>query len=177
VPVTDLIVLIVVGITTSTSAIVLWRRGIGGREMGTAIWLSFYGMVLIAMMTAHNLEILYRTISTSVGVADSASSYTFRVYSMLLFGALLTGAGVVCLRSIPGVIRGSKKARDTSARASVFVLAIVVPVIPIQMLFGILLTGLSVLSVMVLMRRSRTSEAAARSGEAKRPFLQSRPEY
>jgi hypothetical protein len=145
--------------------------------MGTAVWLSFYGMALVAMMTAHNVEILYRTISTRVGVTDTDSSYTFRVYSLLLLGMLLTGAGVVCLRAIPGVIRGSTKAREASARASVFVLAIVAPLIPIQMVFGILFTGLSVLSVMVLVRRSRTTESLARFEEAKRPFLRSRPDY
>jgi hypothetical protein len=156
---TDVLVLLVVFAGTIASAVLLRRQGIRGRGLLAAVWLSFYGLMLTAMMLAHSAEVVYRTVAARAAVTSSASIYNFRVYSLLLLGALLIWAGVVSLRAAPGLGRGSVEARRAALRASVAVLALVAPLIPIQKLFGILLSVLSMFSLLVLMRRSPTRDA------------------
>lgn len=156
--VTDLLVLLVIITGTSTSAVLLWRESIRGRSLFAAVWLSFYGLVLTAMMLAHSAEILYRAVVAPAAGSNPASTYNFRLYSLLLLGALLIWAGVECLRAAGSLSRGSVEARRTAIRASMVVLAIVAPLIPIQRVFGILLTVLSILSLLVLTRGSPTPE-------------------
>lgn len=153
----DLLVLLVI-ISGTSSSVLLWRKSIRGRSLFAAVWLSFYGLVLTAMMLAHSVEVVYRVVAARAAGSDSGSIYNFRLYSLLLLGALLIGAGVECLRAAPSLSRGSVEARRTAIRASVVVLAIVAPLIPIQREFGILLTVLSILSLLVLTRSSPTLE-------------------
>ncbi len=121
----DLLVLLLIIAGTSASAVLLWRRSIRGRGLFAGVWLSFYGIVLTAMMLAHSAEILYRSMAGRAVVSDTAPTYNFRVYSLHLLGALLIAAGVVCLRAAPGLSRGSVESRRTAVRASIVVLAIV----------------------------------------------------
>jgi len=155
-PLSDLIVLLVIIGGTITSAVLLWRQSIRGRSLFAAVWLSFYGLVLTAMMLAHSVEVVYRALASRATVNNSPPIYDFRLYSLLLLGALLIWAGVECLRAAPILSRGSAEARRAAVRASVVVLAIVVPLIPIQRLFAVLLTVLSILSLLVLTRVSPT---------------------
>jgi len=148
-PFTDLVVLLVIITLTITSAILLWRRGIRGRSLFAAAWLSFYGLVLTGAMLAHSAEVVTRAVARAAS-SDFESIYDFRLYSLLLLAALLIWAGVQCLRAAPGLSRGSAEARRSAVRASVVVLAIVAPLIPIQAVFGTLLTVLSILSLLVL---------------------------
>jgi hypothetical protein len=148
-PFTDLVVLLVIITLTITSAILLWRQGIRGRSLFAAAWLSFYGLVLTGAMLAHSGEVIARAVARTSG-SDFASIYNFRLYSLLLLPALLIWAGVRCLRAAPGLGRGSVEARRAAVRASVVVLAIVAPLIPIQTVFGSLFTALSILSLIVL---------------------------
>src|SRR5688572_11134869 len=105
-PFTDLVVLLVIITLTITSAILLWRRGIRGRSLFAAAWLSFYGLVLTGAMLAHSGEVIARAVARTSGT-DFASVYNFRLYSLLLLPALLIWAGVRCLRAAPGLGRGS----------------------------------------------------------------------
>ncbi|MDQ3518783.1 MAG: hypothetical protein M3466_10295 [Gemmatimonadota bacterium] len=50
----DLLVLLLIIAGTSASAVLLWRRSIRGRGLFAGVWLSFYGIVLTAMMLAHS---------------------------------------------------------------------------------------------------------------------------
>ncbi|MFN2399517.1 MAG: hypothetical protein ABR543_12895 [Gemmatimonadaceae bacterium] len=154
----DLLVLLVILAGTITSAVLLWRQSIRGRSLFAAVWLSFYGLVLTTMMLAHSAEILYRVVAGRFPVSDAASTYNFRLYSLLLLGALLMFAGVECLRAAPRLSRGSVEARWKAVRASIATLAIVAPLIPLQRVFAILLTVLSILSLLVLAWASPTSE-------------------
>ena len=157
-PFTDLLVLLLIFAGTSASAVLLWRRGIRGRQFFAAVWLSFYGLVLTLMMLAHSAEIVYRIVASRAAAANPGSMYNFRVYSLLLLGALLVWAGVECIRAAPGLGRGTAEARRTALRASIMVLAIVAPLIPFQRVFGILLSMLSILSLLVLTWGSPRSE-------------------
>ena len=156
-PATDLAVLIVIGVCTVLAALALRRRGARGPELRTAVWLCFYGTTLIAMMTAHSAEILYRLVSARAA-APGAGLYDFRAYSLHLLSALLIGAGVICLRAVPGVTRARAEARRSARRASLFALAVVAPLIPIQPVFGVLLSVLSLLSILLLAGRRRAPD-------------------
>lgn len=156
-PLTDLLVLLVAIAGTIASAVLLRRGGQRGRGLATGVWFSFYGLMLTAMMVAHSAEILYRSFSAS-RIGGSAPAYDFRVYSLHLLAALLVWAGVVCLRAAPALARGGEEARRTALRASAGTLALVAPLIPLQPLFGSLLTALSLLSFLMLARYARTRE-------------------
>lgn len=162
-PLTDVLVLLLVFAGTAASAAMLRRQSFRGRSLFVGVWLSFYGLVLTAMMLAHSVEILYRTVASGVQGGAATRAYDFRLYSLLLLGALLIWAGVECLRAAPGLSRGSRSARRTALRATLAVLAIVVPLIPLQLVFGTLLTALSILSLAVLTWAARTT-AHARHG-------------
>lgn len=155
---TDLLVLLVVFAGTIISAMLLRRRRIRGRGLLVSVWFSFYGLVLTAMMVAHSAEILYRTYGASRG--GSAPPYDFRLYSLLLLAALLVLAGAACLGVAPALGRGGDEARRTALRASAGTLVLVVPLIPIQKVFGTLLTCLSLLSLLVLARGTRSEKPA-----------------
>lgn len=149
-PFTDLLVLIGIIIGTSIFTTVLWRQGARGRDLFAAGWLSFYGLVLTAAMLAHSVEVVGRALAAHTAGSSVGAIYNFRLYSLLLLAALIIWAGVKCLRAAPSLSRRSVEARRTALRASVVVLAIVAPLIPIQRVFGTLLTVLSMISLLVL---------------------------
>ena len=158
---TDLTVLALIFAGTILATALLWRRRIRGRLLFDSIWLSFYGLVLILMMGAHSAEIVYRIVAARAAAANSAGSwYDFRVYSLLLLGALLIWAGVESLRAAQSLSRGSAQARRAALRVAVVVVAIVAPLIPFQKVFGILLTVLSLLAILVLKSGSSASRTA-----------------
>jgi hypothetical protein len=167
VPLSDLLVLLVIATATGASAVLLRRQGVRGRGYFAAVWVSFYGFVLAAMMLAHSAEILYRVLAGRPVGSTTGAAYDFHIYSLLLLGALLTWAGAECLRAAPRLGGGSTQARRTAVRATVAALAIVAPLIPIQMVFGIALSVLSILTLLVLARSSPTSESIPRPAQAR----------
>lgn len=154
-PLTDLVVLTLLPLATATSAVLLWRRGIRGGRLFAATWLAFYGFVLVFMMAAHSIDIAYNTLRGGMAFDGSPWMYNFRVYALHLLGAVLIWQGVRCLLAVPGTGRGDAAARTAALRATLVVLAVVAPLIPIHAFFGILLTVISAISllVMVLARR------------------------
>jgi hypothetical protein len=159
---TDILVLSVVFVGTAGAAALLWRQSIRGRALFAGVWLSFYGLVLAASMCAHSAEILYRVTAGRARSPDNAPVYNFRLYSLLLLGALLIWAGVVCLRAAPDVSRGSAEARGTAIQTSLVVALIVAPLIPFQRIFGILFTVLSLASVLIVVLASPTPRSLSR---------------
>jgi len=147
---TDILVLLAVILGTAGASILLRRQSIRGSRLFAAVWLSFYGLMLVASMLAHNIEILYRATAGRAASSNNAPVYNFRLYSLLLLGALLIWAGVVCLRAAPRVGRGTPDARRTAIATSVVVALIVAPLIPLQMLFGIAFTVLSLVTLLIL---------------------------
>ena len=67
-------------IATLAFAIVLWRRGVRGRLLVAAAWIAFYGCALVVMMSAHNIEIVYNTVTHQRSVAGTPFVYDWRVY-------------------------------------------------------------------------------------------------
>ncbi len=154
----DKLVLLTIGVGTAAFAWFYGRRGVRGRRLFTALWSSFYGLVLTVMMAAHCLEILYHTLAGHVSFDGTPFVYGWRVYSLLLFGVLLIWLGVGCLRAALGLSRGEAAARPAMLRLLALVLALVVPLIPIHPFFGYLMSGVSAvtLAVVVLTARERS---------------------
>ena len=58
--------------------------------------------------------------------------YDFRIYSLVLFGAVILAGGLTALRASVGIARGQEDARRRASNAFLMVLAVVVPVMPMQ---------------------------------------------
>lgn len=146
----DLVVLLTVIFATCTASKLLWRRGVRRRRLLAGVWLSFYGLLLVAMMVAHSAEILYRAYTGGTTIEDSAWAYDFRTYSLHLLGAVLIWQGITVIRSVLALSAGSPVSSPQVTRAVWVTLAVVSALIPIQVFFGVLLTSLSVISLVVL---------------------------
>ena len=101
------------------------------------------------MMLGHCIENLSQAVAA--GVNDSASwTYDFRFYSLQLLGVLLIWCGIRYLRATLKISRGEVEGRRMAWGNTLVILAIVVPLIPIQTLFAGLLTGLGIVTLLVL---------------------------
>lgn len=86
---------------------------------------------------------------------SSAFVYDFRFYSMLLVGAGMIAPSVVALRQVSGLRRGELAAWRRVLAASVVLLAIHLPMLPMQraaifVAFGALVSGLALTSLLSL---------------------------
>ncbi|GLC25677.1 hypothetical protein [Roseisolibacter agri] len=125
-----------------------WRAGVRGRRLAATVLASFYGVVLVAMLTAHCADVTYNTVLGNRSFVDGRPfAYDWRTYSLLLFGVLLIVQGVRVLRATPGLGRGEPAARAAILRTALLVLAIAAPTIPVHAFFGSLISGLTVLTL------------------------------
>jgi hypothetical protein len=147
-PLADIAVLLSIGISTPALAVLLRRRGLRGRRLFSAWWVGFYGIVLVVTMAAHCIDVLSR-LYVGRGYDGAAFTYNFRVYGLMLLGALLIACGARLLRSALEVGQPDA-ARGTAARTTLLVLAVVAPLIPIHSFFAIPLTVLGALTLLVL---------------------------
>jgi hypothetical protein len=114
------------------------KQGASVRRMSAIAYVFFYGVFLTVMLFMHNFVILgLRIFEPS---AKGYSTYDFYLYSLILLGAVLFLQGVCSLRAAFLLKNGDDESGVRVAqRASWTVLAIAVPLIPIQF-FGIVLT-------------------------------------
>ncbi len=125
-----------------------WRAGVRGRRLAATVLASFYGVVLVAMLTAHCADVTYNTVRGQRSLVDGRPfAYDWRTYSLLLFGVLLIVQGVRVLRATPGLGRGEPAARAAIGRPALLVLAIAAPTIPVHAFFGSLVSGITVLTL------------------------------
>lgn len=81
--------------------------------------------------------------------ADTDLAYDFHLYSLILLGSVLFLQGIRSIRAAFLVRAKSKTGSREALRATCIVLAVAVPLIPIQF-FGIILTVLSFLNLAVI---------------------------
>ena len=148
-PLTDIAVLLSIGISTPALARLLWRCGMRGRRLFTTVWVGFYGLVLAIMMVAHCIDVLSR-LYIGQGYDGAAFVYNFRVYALLLLGAALIGCGLRLLKTALDLSHGGAAARSGGVRTTLLVLAVVAPLIPIHSFFAIPLTALGALTLLLL---------------------------
>jgi hypothetical protein len=145
----DFAVLITIGLTTAVWVRWLWRRDIRGRALAASAWLGFVGLALVVMLLAHCLDVLSR-LYIGTAYTGGAFVYNFHVYSLLLLGALLIWSGVQLLRDAVGLSRQDPPARAGALRTLGLVLAIVLPLMPFQAFFAILLSVLSGIAALLV---------------------------
>jgi cytosine/creatinine deaminase len=111
VPSSDVIVLLAIVLATTGWVVRLWRGGVRGRRFAISGWLGFLGILIVVALAAHCIDILSR-LYAGTGQDGAAFAYNFRVYSLLLLGVLLIGAGINLLRAALGLSRGMPSARQ-----------------------------------------------------------------
>jgi hypothetical protein len=98
------------------------------------------GLLITVFSSAHLVAVTLRRIQFKIPAWVTGEThamiagvpYDFRIYSLVLFGAVTLSAGMVIIRSSLGVGRGEAGARRQAVWAMLIVLATVIPVIPIQ---------------------------------------------
>jgi hypothetical protein len=127
-----------------------WRRGQRGWRLAALVFVSFYGVGLVATMSAHCADIIHNLILGNRSLMDgSPFKYNWRTYSLLLFGVLLIDRGIRILVAARQFAAGGPAARNDILRSGAVVLAITFPIIPIQAVFGVLMSVWSALALVV----------------------------
>lgn len=145
----------------------LRRRGVRGRRLAAAGWGFFFGLFLVVMLSMHTLVI--SGLRLFERPAGTALAYDFHLYSLLLLAAVLIAQGARSLRAAAAVATGDARGWREGARATAVVLAVAVPLVPLQF-FGSVLTAMALvnLGVLALARRGQDT-AASRSARARSP--------
>jgi hypothetical protein len=125
-------------------ALSLRKRGLRGRRLLANTYIFFYGVFLTVMLFMHNFVILGLRIFDRP--ASGNSPYDFHLYSLILLGTILFLQGLGCLRAALLLRAGDENGIRRARRASWKVLAVAVPLVPIQF-FGIVLTIFSLLNL------------------------------
>ena len=145
-------------VATAVFAGLLWKRGFGARQLIGTTYLFFYGTFITVMLFMHNAVILGLRVFDRPDT--SAAAYDFHVFSLVFLGSFLIFQGVRALRAAVMLKNGDETASREARRATYFVLAVAVPLIPIQF-FGMILTLFSLLNlgaIKLLSARTDVSE-------------------
>jgi len=155
----DQVVQIVLFVSLVVVGIDHWRRGQRGWRLAALVFVSFYGVGLVVMMAAHCADIIHNLVLRNRSLVDgSPFTYNWRTYSLLLFGILLIDRGIRVLRAARRFAAGDPTARNDILRSSAVVLAITLPIIPIQAVFGVLISVWSSLALIVAAAGLRAGE-------------------
>jgi hypothetical protein len=100
----------------------------------------FCGLVITCFSSAHLIAVTLRRIELRIPAwvsgephaAIAGVPYDFRIYSLLLFGVVILAGGLTAIRASAGIVRGDSDARRRASRAMLMVLAVVIPVMPMQ---------------------------------------------
>lgn len=160
----ELYLFIIKLLATAAFAVAMRRRGARGRRLVAGTWVFFYGLFLAVMLSAHSLVILgLRLFERPAG---APFVYDFKLYSLLLVGAAFITQGVRYVRAAGRLAAAADgAARREALRASYVVLALAVPMIPIQF-FGAVLTAGGVVSIMALTLLTTAREPSFSHGRA-----------
>jgi len=147
-PHVDHLVLVLLPTWLLASVAYQWRRGLRRARLAAAALGMFYGLTLMTMLGAHCVDILYGLAHHLTSMTGAPFRYDWRTYSLLLFGALLITLGARALRAALAMARGEPGARTAFLAVAAIVLAIVVPLIPVNAFFGTLMTGASTIALL-----------------------------
>jgi hypothetical protein len=138
-----------------------WRRGQRGWRLAALVFVSFYGVGLVATMAAHCADIIHNLALRNRSMDGSLFSYNWRTYSLLLFGVLLIDRGIRVLRAARRLAAGDRAARTDILKSGALVLAITLPLIPVHAIFGVLMSVWSSLALTVTVAGLRARQAEA----------------
>jgi hypothetical protein len=154
-------------LVTVVFAFLLRKRGARGGRLLAVTLIFFYGIFLSVMLFMHNMVILGLRIFERP--AGSEFSYDFHLYSLILLGAVLLLQGIKSVRAALRLYGGDENGVGEARRAALLVLAVAIPLIPLQF-FGIFLTVLSVLNLAAMSLFLRPT-AAVPQAENKKVLL------
>jgi len=150
-PYTDPIVFGLLVLSLLGSLVFQWRRGLRGGRLAVVTFAMFYGLAVISALGMHCLDVLYGlTHGLTSFVTGKPFAWDWHTYSLLLFGVLMVWLGVQCLRRALRIGHGDAAARIGFVRLACIVLLVMAPIIPIQPLFGVVASGLSVIALLVV---------------------------
>jgi hypothetical protein len=160
VPYTDPVVFGLLLLSLFGSLVHQWRRGLRGGRLAVVVVAMFYGLAAISALGMHCLDVLYAWSHhhTSFGTGKPFT-WDFHTYSLLLFGGLGLWLGAQCLRRALRIGRGDASARSEFLRFAGVTLLIVLPLVPIQPMFGVASSFLSVIALLVVGLGGQTSPA------------------
>ncbi len=130
---------------TAIFAFILWKQGISKKQLLAISYVFFYGIFLSVMLFMHNFVIL----GMHIFEQNKNYSYNFHLYSLILLGTILFIQGIRSLRAALLLKAGVENGIRESLRATWIVLAVSIPLIPIQF-FGIVLTVFSLLNLALI---------------------------
>ncbi len=119
------------------AATVWFARDARGRQAPTALVVVgtfdfFYGFITLALASLHLTAVIAQALlGRGSGSADTFV-YDFRFYSLILVGAVIAVAGFLCLICARGLTRADTLAWKKAVWSTVVLLAINVPLMPIQ---------------------------------------------
>src|SRR6185436_9854120 len=98
------------------------------------------GFLIACFSSAHLIAVTVRRIRLKIPAwvpgephaMIAGVPYDFRIYSLLLFGTVILAGGLTAIRASAGIARGDSHARRRASRAMLVVLAVVIPVTPMQ---------------------------------------------
>lgn len=147
------LLLALTGLAASVAAFLFARRRAPARLASTAAVVALCGAECLLLGAGHLFGVIGRALSGK-GAGSASFTYDFRFYSLFLLGALLVVAGSLCLASIPGLAKRSLASWRMAFWSSAFLLALNLPLAPIQG-FGYVLGGLSLAGIAALLHGRR----------------------
>ena len=129
-------------------AVAAGRRG--ARVLAAVGAVTFFCGALIAFLgLAHTLAVIGEAFSR-----PPAFEYDFRLYSLVMLGVSLIAGGLRCLSTSWNVARGDARAWKAALTATILLLVINVPLMPIQG-FAVAFTALLLVSLIALIATRR----------------------
>jgi len=117
------------------------------------------GLANLLLGGAHLVAVLRRALAGQGFGGAEVFAYDFRFYSLLLVGLLILLPGFLCLRHARGLTQGEASAYRQARRATLWLLAVNLPLIPIQG-FAVLLSAFAGANLLALLLSFRLYRAA-----------------
>ncbi len=143
-------------------AIAARRRGCLAALSAVATISFFNGTLIAALGAGHFIAVVNQAVSGQGSGPGGAFAYDFRFYALVLLGMLLIAGGVGCFTPARGLTRGEARAWKVTVWSTVALLAINLPLIPVQ---GLALSPFLLVNLVVLMvTRKRFALSTAMAG-------------
>jgi hypothetical protein len=149
-PHVDQVVLALLLVSLVGSLVYQVRRGVRGRRLAVTVFAMFFSLTVINTLVMHCVDIFYGLTHHLTSMTGKPFAYDWRTYSLLLFGALLIWFGARCFQAALRMGRGEERGRIEFLRLVVVMLAIVLPLVPVNPFFGPLASIASALALLVV---------------------------